>query len=404
AFSFCREAPNQAFVACVLEDKIKPSAFGYYWKAEDTTAHKDHMIHIRLDSEDYDECTDQLIRAIASNRDIDLSPDESMRVASSLAKVSAEVSPYNIAYLIDRSLIRREATQAGQTPYLSIIELCDELALAHPIKNAPVDIKRPKITLGQLSFSPELRLQLDKMIAISRKIGGSSTFTCLEQVSAQKSMRALFTGVPGTGKTAAAEAIAYELGKDLWVADFSKIKGMYVGESEKALKSLFKKAQAAQVVLLIDEADGLLCDRSTTSNESARNLTNLALQLIWDYRGILILASNFKEALDPAMGRRLPHQIDFKAPGDREAGTILENMLKPDAPLVEGIDFQAVVRGLGLTGGLLVSVMEEVFGLLLIGELTVITEEALRVAAEKVALSSHTGAKKELKRTLGFAV
>ncbi|RZA10581.1 MAG: hypothetical protein EOP10_34530, partial [Proteobacteria bacterium] len=39
AFSFCREAPNQAFVACVLEDKIKPSAFGYYWKAEDTTAH-----------------------------------------------------------------------------------------------------------------------------------------------------------------------------------------------------------------------------------------------------------------------------------------------------------------------------------------------------------------------------
>ncbi len=402
AFSFYREASNQAFVACVLEDTIIPCMIGYKWKREDTTAYKDHMIHIRLDSEDYDECTDQLIGAIASHRKIDLHPDETLRIASSLAKVSAEASPYNIAYLIDRALTRIQATQDSRRPFECVIELCEELALANPITNAPVDMKRPKITLDQLSFSAEVRLQIEKIVAISRKVGGSVPYKCLDKVSAQRSMRALFTGVPGTGKTAAAEAIAHELGKDLWVADFSKIKGMYVGESEKALKSLFKKSQAAQVVLLIDEADGLLCDRSTTQSESSRNLTNLALQLIWDYRGILILASNFKASLDPAMGRRLPHQIEFKAPGDHEAAGILETMLRPDAPLAEGIDFEAVVRGLGLTGGLLVSVIEEVFGLILVGEIEVITEGVLRKAAEKVAYHSHTGAKNGIKRAVGF--
>ncbi|RYZ89277.1 MAG: sel1 repeat family protein [Proteobacteria bacterium] len=84
------------------------------------------------------------------------------------------------------------------------------------------------------------------------------------------------------------------------------------------------------------------------------------------------------------------------------AAGILEKMLRPDAPLAEGIDFEAVVRGLGLTGGLLVSVIEEVFGLILVGEIEVITEGVLRKAAEKVACHSHTGAKNGIKRAVGF--
>ena len=77
-----------------------------------------------------------------------------------------------------------------------------------------------------------------------------------------KGMTALFTGIPGTGKTMAAGCIAGELGIPLYRVDLSQIVDKYIGETEKKLEVVFKYAQSANVILFFDEADALFGKRS----------------------------------------------------------------------------------------------------------------------------------------------
>ena len=68
---------------------------------------------------------------------------------------------------------------------------------------------------------------------------------------------ALFAGPSGTGKSLAAEILAFELGLDLFRADTSRVVDKYIGETEKNLEALFAAAEDAQAVLLFDEAEAL---------------------------------------------------------------------------------------------------------------------------------------------------
>ena len=72
-----------------------------------------------------------------------------------------------------------------------------------------------------------------------------------------RGVAALFTGPSGTGKTMAAQALANELGLDLYAVDLARVVSKYIGETEKNLDAVFDEAEAAQAVLLFDEADAL---------------------------------------------------------------------------------------------------------------------------------------------------
>lgn len=137
----------------------------------------------------------------------------------------------------------------------------------------------------------------------------------------------IFYGSPGTGKTITALAIAKSLKKAVLSFDCSKILSMYVGESEKNVRKIFDsyrdivKSSKSEPILLLDEADQFLSNRTTSSSNSAEKMhnqmQNLFLDQIEKFDGILIATTNLLETIDSAFSRRFNYKIEFKKPDAR---------------------------------------------------------------------------------------
>jgi hypothetical protein len=163
---------------------------------------------------------------------------------------------------------------------------------------------------------------------------------------------ALFAGDSGTGKTLAAESIANEVGLDLYRIDLATVVSKYIGETEKNLRRLFEAAEASGAVLLFDEADALFGKRSEVKDSHDR-YANIEvaylLQRIEAYRGLAILTTNMKSALDRAFLRRIRFVVQFPFPDPAAREEIWRRQVPARAP-VSGIDFRALGR-LQLAGG-----------------------------------------------------
>ena len=142
-----------------------------------------------------------------------------------------------------------------------------------------------------------------------------------EQMNRGLGINALFAGESGTGKTMAAEVIANELQLDLFRIDLSAVVNKYIGETEKNLRKLFDAAEDSGAILFFDEADALFGKRSEVKDSHDRYANieiNYLLQRMESYRGLAILATNMKSALDKAFMRRLRFIVDFPIPGIEE--------------------------------------------------------------------------------------
>ena len=103
---------------------------------------------------------------------------------------------------------------------------------------------------------------------------------------------------------------------------------------------------------MFDEADALFGKRSEVKDSHDRYANievNYLLQRMEAYRGLAILATNMKSALDSAFLRRLRFIVNFPFPGPAERQAIWEKVFPPRTPLV-GADFSRLAR-LNLTGG-----------------------------------------------------
>jgi hypothetical protein len=168
---------------------------------------------------------------------------------------------------------------------------------------------------------------------------------------------ALFAGESGTGKTMAAEVIANHLRLNLYRIDLSAVVSKYIGETEKNLRRLFDAAEDGGAILFFDEADALFGKRSEVrdSHDRYANIEiNYLLQRIESYRGLAILATNMKSALDQAFMRRLRFIITFPFPGRAQREAIWKRAWPADTP-VGAIDFDRLAR-FNLTGGSIANV------------------------------------------------
>jgi hypothetical protein len=132
-----------------------------------------------------------------------------------------------------------------------------------------------------------------------------------------KGITALFSGASGTGKTMAAEVLAGELQLDLYRVDLSAVVNKYIGETEKNLRRVFDAAEQDGAVLLFDEADALFGKRSEVKDSHDRysNIeVSYLLQRMEEYRGLAILTTNMKNALDTAFLRRIRFIVQFPFP------------------------------------------------------------------------------------------
>lgn len=163
---------------------------------------------------------------------------------------------------------------------------------------------------------------------------------------------ALFYGQSGTGKTLAAEVIANELRLDLYRIDLSQVVSKYIGETEKNLRAVFDGAENTGAVLLFDEADALFGKRSEVrdSHDRFANIeVGYLLQRMEAYRGIALLTTNMRAALDNSFLRRIRFMVQFPFPDLAQRRGIWMRMFPPNLP-VEGVDFDKLAR-LNLPGG-----------------------------------------------------
>lgn len=156
-----------------------------------------------------------------------------------------------------------------------------------------------------------------------------------------------FVGTPGTGKTLAAEVLAKELGKKLLVVKPAQLMNMWVGGTEKRIVQVFEHAQKQDAVLLFDESDSLVSRRTSIehSGDSYRNNdTNVLLQELEKFRGIVIFATNFAVNLDPALERRVSLNVLFEKPGKEERIRLFKTLVPKEMPLEEGVDFERLAE------------------------------------------------------------
>jgi hypothetical protein len=163
---------------------------------------------------------------------------------------------------------------------------------------------------------------------------------------------ALFSGGSGTGKTLAAEVLANALQLDLYRIDLAALVSKYIGETEKNLARVFAAAEASGAILLFDEADALFGKRSEVKDSHDRYANievSYLLQRVETYRGLAILTTNLKQAIDPAFLRRLRFIVQFPFPDEGARAAIWERAFPPAAPL-GSIDIGKLMR-LSLSGG-----------------------------------------------------
>lgn len=157
--------------------------------------------------------------------------------------------------------------------------------------------------------------------------------TTLEKVGINKAVGVLLYGPPGCGKTLLAKAVANEAR-----ANFISIKGpellnKYVGESEKAIRSLFIRARnSSPCIIFFDELDALVPKRSQENNNAGERVVN---QLLTEMDGLeerkqifIIAATNRPDIIDPAMLRpgRLDKLLYVPLPSKEDRLSILQTI------------------------------------------------------------------------------
>lgn len=211
----------------------------------------------------------------------------------------------------------------------------------------------------------------------------------------------LLYGPPGTGKTLIAKAVATESG-----ANFIPIKGpqllsKWVGESERAVREIFKKArQVAPSIILFDEMDALTPARgggdSSHTIESVLNQILTEIDGIEDIRDVIVMgATNRPDIVDPALLRpgRFDRLVYIGEPDEEDRKKILWIHMR-SMPIEEG----TIEEFISLLEGCEYSCIEKIFGS--IGEGKEITVDAIREAASGMPKKEGVGLKRSEIRKL----
>ncbi|MEL6275379.1 MAG: ATP-binding protein [Bacteroidota bacterium] len=190
--------------------------------------------------------------------------------------------------------------------------------------------------------------------------------------------RALFHGMPGTGKTLTASLLGKRTGTDVYRVDLSMVISKYIGETEKNLANLFAKAENKGWVLFFDEADALFGKRTGVKDahdKYANQEVSYLLQRVEAYDGLVILASNFKSNIDEAFMRRFQSVIYFPMPSVNERLRLWQSAWPAAVDSESQIDILSLARQYELSGATINNVVQKACLRLLATNERVVTKE-----------------------------
>jgi hypothetical protein len=173
--------------------------------------------------------------------------------------------------------------------------------------------------------------------------------------------KALFYGPPGTGKTLTASLLGKLFDLDVYRIDLSMVISKYIGETEKNLEKVFKRAENKNWILFFDEADALFGKRTniTDSHDKYANQEIAYLmQRLEDYPGLVIMASNMRNNVDEAFTRRLQSIIQFQKPQPRERFIIWNNAFSASSVPPAKEELERIAQQYEVSGGSIMNVIQ----------------------------------------------
>ncbi len=246
--------------------------------------------------------------------------------------------------LVQEGLITIMGSKFTKDTRLELSSKCVEMMLGEDAeiflnkKSNKISLTADLISHKDLFFDQKL----EEQITFLKKSLSVDSFEPLQQrletMKLSKGVAAVFYGLPGTGKTETAMQIAKSSGRDIVVVDISQTKSMWFGESEKIIKDVFQSysnicsKSKIKPILLINEADAILCTRQTGKSgqlEQTENaIQNIILEEIEKLDGILIATTNLVGNFDPAFERRFLFKIKFENPTEEVKCQIWKNKLE----------------------------------------------------------------------------
>ncbi|MBS9382738.1 MAG: AAA family ATPase [Dolichospermum sp. UKL201] len=179
--------------------------------------------------------------------------------------------------------------------------------------------EQPKWTLEEVALSKSTLEQIDQMVAYIKnrdKLLNEWEFNRFLKTGSSLSVN--FYGIPGTGKSITAEAIAHKLERSIIRVNYGELESSFVGGTSDNLASVFKAAEETKSLLFFDEADSVLSRRISNLSQAADYGVNSAkstlLTLLDKFNGIIVFATNLFDNYDEAFLRRILFNIEFLAP------------------------------------------------------------------------------------------
>ena len=167
-----------------------------------------------------------------------------------------------------------------------------------------------------------------------------------EQYGLKGGTGVLLFGLPGTGKTTIARAIAHEIEAPMYSVQVSDILNKWVGESEKRIRQLFDKARSTPTALIFfDDFDALGSERSDSGGHNNKVVVELITQMDGFRENtnmiVMIAATNTPWTIDAALMSRFSHHVYVPLANHEARITMIKKMLG-DAPYDENMDMDSI--------------------------------------------------------------
>lgn len=213
-----------------------------------------------------------------------------------------------------------------------------------------VAVLKAKVTLKTVVISGEKTQQI--LSAISQQANAVKIFQEWgfgEIFEKGIAVTLLFWGIPGTGKTLTAQAIADELKMELKIYQTADIETSEPGGAERAIRQIFQDSRGKKTIILFDECDSLLMDRNEVGPILGAQV-NALLTEIERYDGVIVFTTNRMGKLDPALERRITTKVEFPFPNREARIAIWKRMIPKKCPLNADVDYEKLAD-YPLTGG-----------------------------------------------------
>lgn len=208
------------------------------------------------------------------------------------------------------------------------------------------DAVSPKYSLDKVILDESTVSQLSRAIALIRNQKLIFDTWGFREVDPNTKTILCFFGAPGTGKTMCAHAIAKELGKKIMIASYASIESKWVGEGPKNMRKIFKDATDQDAILFFDEADSFLSKRvnnaETGSDKHYNRMSNEMFQLLEEFDGVVIFATNLVSDFDKAFKSRILSLVEFTLPDAPTRAKLIETMIPSKLPLKEPLSASVI--------------------------------------------------------------